>query len=133
MNRHRMWVLVTLSGLSLALGLASLYTDLYPIGLLTGLMLVSFVPGYGLLCLTPSASSQSWLVQGGAALALSYVVSVILLMILVYLAGAITPAGMLLGYALLLALLVAWSWRSSAPPPLSAGSAACRCLACWPS
>jgi 4-amino-4-deoxy-L-arabinose transferase-like glycosyltransferase len=44
-------------------------------------------------------------------MALSYAISVILLMILVFVAGAITTVGMLFGYALLFAFLAVLSWR----------------------
>jgi 4-amino-4-deoxy-L-arabinose transferase-like glycosyltransferase len=111
MSRRRVWPLVALSGLALALGLAGYYTDRYPLGLAGCLMLVGFVPGYGLLSLMPAAPFQSWLGRGFAALALSYAISVVLLMVLVYLTGAITPAGMLLAYGLLLTFLIAVAWR----------------------
>jgi uncharacterized membrane protein len=101
MNRRPLRVLVILSGLSLVLGVVGLYAKSYPLGLAASLMLVGFVPGYGVLSLVPTPSSRAWLVRGFAALALSYAISIVLLMVLVYLTGAVTPAGVLIAYGLL--------------------------------
>ena len=116
MNRRPLRVLVILSGLSLVLGVVGLYAKSYPLGLAASLMLVGFVPGYGVLSLVPTPSSRAWLVRGFAALALSYAISIVLLMVLVYLTGAVTPAGVLIAYGLLLAFLVVLVWRAPRLP-----------------
>ncbi len=57
MNRRPLRVLVILSGLSLVFGAAGLYAESYPLGLAASLMLVGFVPGYGVLSLIPALFS----------------------------------------------------------------------------
>ena len=116
MSRRPIWVFVFLSGLSLVLGLAGLYANSYFLRLVAALLLVGFVPGYGVLNLIPTSSSASWLVRGFSASAISYAICVVLLMGLVYLAGAITPVGMLVTYAVLLTVLAVTAWLTLRSP-----------------
>lgn len=112
MKRRPLLGFIILSGLALGLGLAGLCADLYPFRLAAGLLLAGFVPGYGLTGLVLiNRGPLTWLVRGFGAVGASYAISTVALMSLSYLAGAVTPAGILLAFGFVLTLLAGLAWR----------------------